>query len=101
MANITVNWSDLSEKGTKMKEKAEDMLDILKDVKEEVVNLNSYWESPAASEMVKYITSMQPKFERYRDIVVEYGKFLEDASDKYSTTENELTKSAHNMLEFN
>lgn len=101
MANITVNWNDLSEKGAKMKDKAEDMLGILNDIKREIVNLNTHWDSPAASEMVTYINNMKPKFERYRDIVTEYGKFLEDASEKYSTTENELTQSAHNMLEFN
>ena len=101
MANITVNWNDLSEKGKSMKDKAVEMIGILEDIRKEIENLNTSWESPAASEMVSYIKSMQPKFEKYRDIVDEYGKFLIDASDKYSETEKGLTESAHNMLEFN
>lgn len=101
MANITVDWSDLTEKGKNMQTEAGTMLDILKDIHKEIDTLNQSWESPAATKMVEYMDTMQPKFERYKEVVDEYGKFLEEAAKQYSETEGELQKSAQNLLEFN
>lgn len=101
MANIKVNWDELKAKGEAMVSESQTMYDILGDIKKEIVALNETWESNAATQMISYINGvMSNAFTRYKEVVKEYGEFLNTASAQYSATESELTKTANNMLDF-
>lgn len=101
MANIKVDWEDLRLKGDEMVKESTNMYDILGDIKEEILKLNETWESNSATQMVGFINGvMTTTFERYKTVVEEYGKFLNEASTQYSQTEDALTKAANNMLDF-
>lgn len=102
MANITVDWNELKNKGQEMMTESEKMGEHLEDIKKQIVRLNDTWKSNSADEMVNYINGvMTNAFARYQEVVKEYGQFLDNAAEQYANTESTLTKAANNMLDFN
>lgn len=101
MANIKVDWNELSHKGELMVTESGNMETILGNIKTEITNLDQTWQSNSAEQMIGYINGvMTTTFEKYKKVVEEYGKYLKEASKRYSETESNLTGEANKMLNF-
>ena len=101
MANIEVDWEELNKKGELMVDESSNMETILGNIKKEITNLNETWHSNSAEQMIGYINGvMTTTFENYKKVVEEYGKYLQEASERYSETEANLTGEANKMLNF-
>lgn len=101
MAKIEVDWNELSHKGELMVTESGNMETILGNIKNEITNLNDTWQSNSAEQMIGYINGvMTTTFEKYKKVVEEYGKYLKEASERYSETEGSLTEKANTMLNF-
>ncbi|MDX8360749.1 pore-forming ESAT-6 family protein [Cytobacillus sp. IB215316] len=66
----------------------------LEDIKKEMNNLASTWQSDASETIRSNFNALAPKFENYREIVESYAKFLDNTVQNYNTAETNINSNA-------
>ncbi len=66
----------------------------LKDINKSMNALEATWKSDAASDIRAAMNALQPKFEKYKEIVESYAKFLDMTATNYETTEGTIQTNA-------
>lgn len=101
MADIKVDWSELLSKSESMKNESVKMEMTLEEIRRIINDLNESYQSNASEQMIHYMnTSMKKAFERYKQVVDEYAKFLLEAGNMWGEVENVITEKANMMLDF-
>ena len=97
-ANINVDWNELNLKSSDMKKEAGNLRRAVDSIQRQVKSLGDSWQSDASDRMISIMNDMTPVFERFENVVKEYGAFLENTARIYSETEgniNEATNELH------
>ena len=97
-ANINVDWNELNLKSSDMKKEACNLRSAVDSIQRQVKSLGDSWQSDASDRMISIMNDMTPVFERFENVVKEYGAFLENTARIYSETEgniNEATNELH------
>lgn len=66
----------------------------LENIKKEMNNLSSTWQSDAGETIRARFNTMSASFEEYKKIVDSYATFLDDTVATYETTENTINANA-------
>lgn len=66
----------------------------LEDIKREMNNLASSWDSDASNTIRSNFNAMQPQFDTFREIVDSYAKFLDNTVTNYNTAETQINQNA-------
>ncbi len=66
----------------------------LENIKKEINNLSSTWQSDAGETIRARFNTMSTSFEEYKKIVDSYATFLDDTVSTYETTENTINANA-------
>ena len=68
--------------------------DRLNQIKTQMNNLASTWQSDAANTIIGNFNSLAPKFENYKTVVDSYAKFLDATVTAYDSAETAINSNA-------
>lgn len=66
----------------------------LEEIKAQMNNLESTWQSDASTTIRSRFNSLAPRFEEYQNVVESYAKFLDNTVTGYDVTENAINNNA-------
>jgi WXG100 family type VII secretion target len=66
----------------------------LEEIKKEMNNLASTWQSDASNTIRNNFNALAPKFEQYKEIVDSYAKFLDVTVTNYDAAESAINNNA-------
>jgi WXG100 family type VII secretion target len=66
----------------------------LENIKTEIANLESTWQSDAGETIRSKINAMETQFQEYKKIIEAYAKFLDDTVTSYQQTESAINTNA-------
>ena len=66
----------------------------LEEIKKDMNNLASTWQSDASDTIRNNFNALAPKFDNYRDVVESYAKFLDNTVQAYDTAETAINNNA-------
>lgn len=66
----------------------------LANIKSEINNLQTTWQSDSADTIQSKINGMQVQFDEYSKVIEAYAKFLDETVSSYQETENAINSSA-------
>ena len=66
----------------------------LSDINKTMNDLESTWQSDAASEIRAAMNALKPRFEEYKTVVESYAKFLVNTAQSYESTESAIQNNA-------
>lgn len=66
----------------------------LGEIKTQMTNLSSTWQSDASNTILANFNALAPKFEEYKNVVESYAKFLDFTVTSYDTTETAINNNA-------
>jgi len=66
----------------------------LEEIKKEMNNLSSTWQSDASETIRNKFNALAPRFEEYNSVVESYAQFLDDTVTHYNTTETKINNYA-------
>ncbi len=66
----------------------------LNEIKKQMNDLSSTWQSPAAETIRSKFNALVPVFENYKQIVESYAKFLDNTVTSYESTETAINNNA-------
>lgn len=69
----------------------------IENIKTEVSNLATYWQSDSGETLRSQINGMQENFDNYEKIIEAYAKFLDDTVNNYTQTENSINSKASGL----
>lgn len=98
MGQMVVKYGEFESSATRMKAKNDELLENLNQISTLINSLQGEWESNAAVKIREKITSMQPKFEQYYDVVNNYVLLVRNTAQEYSGSEKVLTDKASQFI---
>ena len=98
MADIKITFQEVRAKATQLRGYNETLTSTLTNIKNAINNLESQWTSDTSDTIRAKITAMQPKFDRYKEVVESYAKFLDNTAAQYETTEGTLNTNASSQF---
>ena len=98
MADIKITFQEVRAKATQLRGYNETLTSTLTTIKNAINNLESQWTSDTSDTIRAKITAMQPKFDRYKEVVESYAKFLDNTVAQYEALERELRSAADSQF---
>jgi len=96
MANgILINWNEVRATATTIRGLNEKLALNLQDIKTQMNNMNSSWESDASNTIIANFNALAPKFDNYREVVDSYSKFLDTTATSYQDTDQAINNNAN------
>ncbi|WP_338379167.1 pore-forming ESAT-6 family protein [Enterococcus faecium] len=91
---IKISLNEVSATASQIRNLNQNLAARLDDMKREMNNLSSTWNSDASNTIRGNFNALQPKFENFREIVESYAKFLDQTVDSYNATETAINNNA-------
>ncbi|QMV40487.1 pore-forming ESAT-6 family protein [Cohnella cholangitidis] len=66
----------------------------LDEIKKEMGNLSSTWQSDASNTIRNNFNALAPRFEEYQKVIESYAKFLDNTVANYEAAENAINSNA-------
>lgn len=92
--SIKISTQVLKETAEKVNKINTTMDDKLKEINKEMNNLENTWKSDAATDIRAAMNALNPRFEKYKEVVTSYSKFLVTTAQDYETTETAIQNNA-------
>lgn len=97
MSNIEISLQEVSDTANKLRQLNSLMYDELMDMKKEMNLLSNSWESEGADMIRNQFNLFANRFERQKETIDEYAKFLDLTVSSYDSLETTITSNASNM----
>lgn len=94
MADIKITFEEVRTKTAQIRSYNDVLTNTLESIKSAINALEAEWTSDTSDTIRSKITGMQPKFDRYKEIIESYAKFLDNTVAQYEATENTLNSNA-------
>lgn len=91
---IKISLGEVSKTAGTIKTLNQSLTTRLEEMKKEMNNLNSTWQSDAATTIVQNFNALAPKFNEYHEIVEAYAKFLDNTVASYDAAETAINNNA-------
>jgi WXG100 family type VII secretion target len=91
---IKIGLDEVSQTASTIRTLNTSMNATLENIKKEINNLSSTWQSDAGENIRARFNTMSASFEEYRKVVESYATFLDDTVSTYTTTENTINANA-------
>ena len=91
---IKVSLDEVTQTASTIRTLNTSMNTTLENIKKEINNLASSWQSDAGETIRSRFNTMSTSFEEYRKIVDSYAQFLDDTVATYESTENSINANA-------
>lgn len=91
---IKISLDEVSSTAASIRTLNTSMNTTLENIKQEMNNLASTWQSDAGETIRSRFNTMSASFEEYKKIVDSYATFLDDTVSTYETTENTINSNA-------
>ncbi len=91
---INIRSGEVSKTAATIRTLNQNLTARLEDIKKEMDNLASTWQSDASNTIRGNFNAMTPRFEEYRTVVESYAKFLDDTVAAYDQTESAIDSNA-------
>lgn len=88
--SINITTDELIATAQKVRSINETLDTKLQSINKEMNNLNSTYQSDAATEIISTMNALKPRFEEYKQVVESYAKFLEKTAGSYEATESAI-----------
>lgn len=97
MSNIKISFTEVSEKATELNQLNQKMYDELNKIKSLMMQTNVSWISDAGEAIRSRFQQFSIKFEREKETIDSYIKFLNFAVSSYETLETTIHSNASNI----
>ncbi len=97
MANIQISLQEVSDTVNKLRTLNQMMDDELNEMKREMNLLDGTWISDGSSEIRNKFNLFSNRFEKQKETIHQYAKFLDLAVSSYDTLETTITSNASSM----
>lgn len=94
MEELQISLAEVTQTSAKLRTLNQDLNTKLLDMNQQIKELESWWQSPAASTIQMKFNSMLPAFENYRSIIDAYAKFLDQTVATYESLETAINQQA-------
>ena len=94
MDTLTITLEEVSQTAAKLRAHNAQLNECLQDIYHCMNQLVDEWQSPAATTIQMKFQGMLPIFDRYREVVEAYAKFLDQSVATYRTMESRLNTRA-------
>ena len=91
---INISLGEVTKTAETVRNLNKSLAEKLQDIKKEMNNLSSTWQSDASETIRGNFNALAPKFENYRDVVDSYAKFLDKTVESYNTAETSINSNA-------
>lgn len=91
---IKVTTQVLNETADRIRSINASMDSRLAEINSRMNQLESTWQSSAASDIRAAMNAMRPKFEEYKNVVTSYARFLDTTAASYEATESAAQNNA-------
>lgn len=97
MANIQISLQEVTDTASKIRNLNQMMYDELMNLKQEMNALSSVWQSEGADTLRNQFNLFTNRFERQKETIDEYAKFLDLTVSSYDSLESTITSNASTM----
>ena len=97
MANIQISLQEVSDTVNKLRTLNQMMDDELNEMKREMNLLDGTWISDGSNEIRNKFNLFSNRFEKQKETIHQYAKFLDLAVSSYDTLETTITSNASSM----
>jgi len=87
----------LQESATTFETKRTEFVGIMEDIKRQMTELESMWESRAAESFTEQFRRLHNNFSAYEGAISEYTRTLNEAAEKYAEREELITNATANL----
>lgn len=94
MAGIKISTQELTNTASEVRSYNTKLDSDLADCNTQMNNLESTWQSDAASDIRAAMNALKPRFEEYKSVIESYAKFLDTTALSYETTEQTVQTNA-------
>lgn len=94
MAGIKITTQVLTSTAQDVRDLNKKLDQDLADCNTAINNLESTWQSDAASDIRAAMNALKPRFEEYKNVIESYAKFLDNTAQSYETTEQTVQTNA-------
>lgn len=91
---ISISLNEVSKTAGTIRSINQSLSTRLEEIKKEMNNLASSWDSDASNTIRNNFNALSPRFEEYREVVESYAKFLDVTVTNYSTAESAINQNA-------
>jgi len=91
---INISLAEVTKTADNLKKINKVLTQKLEEVKKEMDNLASSWQSDASNTIRNNFNAFAPRFEEYRSVVESYADFLNLTVQEYNSTENAINSNA-------
>lgn len=96
MANeALINWDEVRATASAIRGLNEKLTLNLQDIKTQMNNMMSSWDSAASNALIANFNALAPKFENYREVVDSYSTFLDTAANTWQETDQAINNNAN------
>lgn len=94
MAGIKITTQELTSTAQEIRKFNTKMDQDLAECNLSMNNLESTWQSDAATDIRANMNALKPRFEEYKNVIESYAKFLDNTAQSYETTEQTVQTNA-------
>lgn len=91
---INISLAEVRATANTLRRINQDLLDKLGEVKTQMDNLSTSWQSDAANTIRERFTAFSPRFQEYWNVIDSYATFLDTAATEYDTNETNINNNA-------
>lgn len=91
---VNVNTQTLRSTADRMNSLNAQLDDKLAEINRRMNETEADWESEGATVIRQAMNNLKPRFERYKNVVSEYEKFLRETAQSYESTESAIKSNA-------
>lgn len=93
--SIKISTQVLTDTAQKVRDCNTKMDNQLADINKRMNDLESTWQSDAATDIRAAMNALKPKFDEYKKVIESYAKFLDNTAQSYETTEGAIQGNAN------
>lgn len=90
MSSILLTSEDLENASRSLKAMEEEVNTLFQGIRQDMNRLNSFWNSPAASNLQEKFTALSPAFDQYVEQLDRFVLFLSQTAQAYQENESVL-----------
>lgn len=92
--SILISTQVLTDTASKVRNINSQLDNQLKEINKKMNDLESTWQSDAATDIRAAMNALKPRFEEYKNVVEAYAKFLVTTAQSYEATEGAIVNNA-------
>ncbi len=97
MANINISLNEVSQTASQLRSLNQSIYETLNLMKKEMNQLDSSWISEGSQQIRNQFNLLSNRFEKQREVIDAYAKFLDFTVSSYDTLESTITANASGM----